>query len=92
MSLQQVHSQGRPAHLRLRLGRAEVPYPGQMEPSLHRPEHPLDLEADGADLFVEGLQERIRGLAGAALVLNQITNAPFLEPLAADSARVAFVS
>ena len=81
MGLQQIHPQRRPAHLRLHLGGAGVPGPGQVESALHRPEGLLDIEADAPDLGVEGLAQRVYGLARAALVLDQIADATLLEPL-----------
>ncbi len=91
MGLQQVHPQRRPAHLRLYLGHAEVPRPGQVESSLHCPERLFDLEADAPDLGVECLAQRVHGLARAALVVDQITNAALLEPLPVGLAGVALV-
>ena len=81
MGFEQIHPQRRPAHLRLYLGRSKVPRSGQVESALHRAEGLLDLEANAPDLCVEGLAQRVHGLARAALVLDQITDATLCEPL-----------
>lgn len=71
MGLQQVHPQSYPAHLRLYLGSSKVPRSGQVESALHRAKGLFHLEANAADLGVEGFEQGMHRMAFAGLVLDR---------------------